>query len=541
MTHYIVIGGGSAGCVLAARLTEDPAIRVTLVEAGGEDRHFLYRMPAGYLGLMKTGMGAWRYETVPQIGLGGRRMYAPRGKVLGGSSSINGLTFVRGNPGDFGQWAQSGNRGWSYDECLPYFRKLEAFAGGADEWRGGHGPLGVAAGPTFKDMSPIGKAWIAAARSAGYPINPDINAASQEGFGRTNATIADGKRQSASVAYLRPALDRPNLQVLTKALVTRILIRDGTAVGITYRRDGREQSLSTEGDIVLCGGAVNSPQLLQLSGVGPAALLNRHGIPVIADLPGVGENLQDHASVMLMQESTQPYTAFRHTKPLKSALAILRYLLRGNGPTTSSGLEVQAFVKSRPSIEWPDIQYHFPMLLFEDHGRRIIQREGFAALGNASRPRSRGRVTIASANPLTPPDIDPGYFTDPEDLRVTRAAIRIARNLIAQPAFDGFRGPEYAPTGDKTGDADLDDYIRETATSVYHFVGTCRMGSDPLAVVDDQLRVHGIGGLRVIDASVMPTIVSGNTNAATLMIAEKAADLMRGQASAAKPIYGGYA
>ena len=527
MSDFVIVGGGTAGCILAARLTQDPSVSVTMIEAGGSDRHFLYRMPAGYLGLMKTGMGNWRYETVSQAGLGGRSMYAPRGKVLGGSSSINGLTYVRGNAGDYDQWAQMGLRGWSYHEVLPYFRKLESFAGPASEWRGRDGPIGVRANVCISAMSPVGTAWIEAARQLGYAVNPDVNGARQDGFGSADAMIADGRRQSAATAYLHPARARPNLTVVTGALVGRIDLGADRAVGVTYSRGGYEHHVTADREVILCGGAINSPQLLQLSGIGPAGLLRRHGIAVRRDLPGVGENLQDHAGVMLMQELTEPLSALAHTRPWQSAKALLQYLLFGTGPTTSNGSEVQAFVKSRPDVAYPDIQYHFPMLLFEDHGRRIIQREGFAAYVNASRPRSRGRVAIASPRPDTPPLIDPAYFAEPEDLRVTREGLRIARRLVGQSSFGAFRGAEFAPGASVVSDADLDDYIRRTAMSTYHFVGTCRMGDDDLAVVDDRLRLHDLDGLRVVDASVMPNIVSGNTNAATMMIAEKAADLIR--------------
>jgi choline dehydrogenase len=531
MTDYVIVGAGSAGCILAERLSADPTIEVTLLEAGGSDASMFYRMPAGMLGLMKTGMGNWNYETVPQPGLNGRTMYFPRGKVLGGSGSINGQVYVRGNRGDFDGWAQAGSAGWSYDECLPYFRKLERHGGGNSEFRGGSGPVGITVAAPVEAMSPMGKAWFQAAAQAGYPINPDFNGASQEGFAQAEASYADGLRQSTSATYLHPAMRRPNLTVITKAQATRIDVRGGRAMSVQYVRNGQRKTIHADREIILAGGAVNSPQLLQLSGIGPASWLRQRGVATVHDLPGVGANLQDHACVMVKQEMTKPWSALSYMKPWKAAMGLVQYALFRNGPTVSNGIEVLAFVKTRPGLEYPDIQYHFVNLLYEDHGRKIIQKEGFMASANVSRPASRGTVMIDTNDPLRAPLIDPNYFSDPEDLRAMRESIRISRELIASSAFDEFRGEEYAPGVDVRSDEQLDHFIRSTAASVYHPVGTCRMGNDPKAVVDERLRVHGITGLRVVDASIMPTIVSGNTNAATMMIGEKAADLILQDAS----------
>ncbi|MBZ9646901.1 choline dehydrogenase [Sphingobium sp. 3R8] len=528
MKDYIIIGGGTAGCILASRLSEDVTARVTLVEAGGSGDGLLYRMPAGYLQLMKSGNGNWGFHSVPQAGLGGRAMYFPRGRVLGGSGALNGLVYVRGNPGDFDHWARLGNRGWSYSDCLPFFRAIECFEGGEDDYRGGDGPIGVSIAAKPDDMSPIGQALMAAAAEAGFPATPDYNGAQQEGFARANANVSRGRRQSSASTYLAAARGRRNLRIVTNAMTTRILLRGGRAYGVEYRHKGRTVQLETSGEVILAGGAINSPQLLQLSGIGPAALLRDHGVPMVHDLPGVGENLQDHVGVMVKQEITQPYSALAYTQPLKALMALSQYLLSGTGPATSNGMEVLAFLKSRPGIDYPDVQYHFPMLLYTDHGREIIQREGFSAYANGLRPNSRGRVTIASADPAAAPRIDPNYFSDPDDLRVTRDAIHMARALIAQPALDGFRGPELEPGKDVRDDTALNAFIKRTAVSVYHPVGTCSMGQGPLAVVDDRLRVHGVEGLRVVDASIMPTITSGNTNAPTMMIAERAAAFIAG-------------
>lgn len=526
MTDYIIVGAGSAGCILANRLSADPSSRVTLLEAGSAAKNILYRIPAGFFGLMKAGIGNWHYECVPQAGLNGRTMYFPRGKVLGGSSSINGQVLLRGNEGDFDGWAQSGATGWSYDQCLPFFRKLEHHPAGDTYYHGGSGPIGVTLPPPVEELSPVAQAWFKAVEQAGYPYSEDLNGASQEGIGRPDANFADGVRQSTASTYLASALGRSNLTVITGAQATRVLVRHGRAVGMEYVRKGRRQTIETQGEVILAGGTVNSPQLLQLSGIGAPGLLRQHGISVVHDLPGVGENLQDHACVVIKQEMTQPLSALPYTQPIRATAALIQYALFKTGPTLSNGLEAMAFLKTRPELEYPDVQYHLLNLLYEDHGRKVIQRHGFMASANVSRPRSRGSVRITSGDPLASPLIDPNYFADPEDMRTARAALRLARELIAMPAFDAFRGPEYAPGPAVQTDAQLDAFIRESALSIYHPVGTCRMGTDPMAVVDPQLRVHGIDKLRVVDASVMPTIVSANTNAAAMMIGERAADFI---------------
>lgn len=532
MTDYIIVGAGSAGAILAHRLSSDPTVTVTLIEAGGKPSNILYRMPAGYLGLVKTGMGNWAYESEPQPGLNGRTMYFPRGKVLGGSSSINALVYVRGNAGDFDAWAQSGASGWSYRECLPYFRRLETFKGGTDEFRGAAGPIGVERAPAFEEMSEIGQAIMTAARQAGYQLNDDYNGASQEGFAASNSNIANGTRQSTASTYLAQAKKRKNLNVITSAQVARIVVDRGRAVGVDYVAGGKMNRISTPGEIVLSAGAINSPQLLQLSGIGPAQLLAEHGIEIAADLSGVGENLQDHLTLNLQQEITKPYSELGKMTPLKTIKALAQYLLFKSGPTTTNGQEILAFLKSSPDLRYPDIQYHFPKIMVQDHGRIIIKREGFTAVSNFGRPRSRGVVRIASPNPLEPPIIDPKYLSDPEDIRMARKALRMARDLIAQPAFDDFRGPEFAPGSQVQSDEDLDEYIRDTIYSAYHACGTCKMGKDAMSVVGPDLKVHGIEGLRVADASIMPNIVSGNTNAASMMIGEKASDIILGREAA---------
>ncbi|PWR25303.1 GMC family oxidoreductase [Zavarzinia aquatilis] len=528
MPDYVIVGAGSAGCVLANRLSADPSIHVTLIEAGGRDRSFLYRIPAGFFALMKSGKGNWNYETVPQPGLGGRTMYFPRGKVLGGSSSINGLVVSRGNPGDYDRWSQLGNPGWSFRDCLPDFRRIEAYAEGDPEWRGQAGPITVSLTPV-EAMNPISRAFIEGGRQAGFPLNRDVNAANPHGMAQMQGNYAHGERQSAAARYLRPALTRPNLRVITGALVTRVVVRAGRAVAVEYRHGGRLNTVEAEREVILAGGAVNSPQLLQLSGIGDPGDLRPHGIRVIAELPGVGRNLRDHLAISLKQRLKQPISLLSGLKPLAMARALGQYLLFRGGPAAVSALEAWAHLKSREGLEYPDLQLYCVPLMYNDHGRDVIPVEGFMTTITGLRSESCGRIAIRSADPAEAPAIDPRYLSASEDLRVLRDGIRLSRRIVAQPAFDAFRGDEYAPGAACTSDQELDHYIRDQAATLYHPVGTCRMGSDDKAVVDPQLKVRGIDGLRVVDASVMPDIVSGNTNFPTMMIAEKAARSILGQ------------
>lgn len=530
MPDYVIIGGGTAGCVLANRLSADPAVTVTLIEAGPESNNVFYRMPAGFFRLMQSGAGNWNYETTPQPGLGGRTMYVPRGKVLGGSSSINGLVHIRGNPGDFDRWAQLGNPGWSHTDCLPWFRRTESHENGASEFHGGSGPVRVSAGPALKAMSPVAKALVEAAIEAGHPYNPDQNGATQDGFGPASGTFGEGLRQSAYHCYLRPVAARPNLTIVTRAQVTRIIVEGSRATAVELRRGRSVRRLNADREVILSAGAIHSPQILQLSGIGDPALLRSHGIEVTHALPAVGENLKDHLAVTVQETITQPWSALAYVQPLAAAKALLQYALFKTGPTLTNGLEAMGFVKSRPDLAFPDIQYHLPLLMYADHGRQIVQREGFMFHATACHPESRGSVRIRSANIADAPAIDPNYLSTEEDMRVLREGIRIARDVIGQSALAGLRGEELAPGKACRSDTELDEYIRRTAVSVYHHVGTCRMGTGEDSVVDPMLRVHGIDGLRVVDASIMPDIITGNTNAATLMIAEKASAMIRGRA-----------
>jgi choline dehydrogenase len=525
---YIIVGAGSSGCVLANRLSADPTVKVLLLEAGGSDRSFLYRMPAGFFELMKRGQGNWNFETVPQPGLNGRTMYFPRGKVLGGSSSINGLVVSRGNVADYDRWAQMGNAGWSWADCLPWFRKIERCPDDGGGTRGTEGPVGVTWTP-IETMNPTSRALIEGGVQAGHPFNPDPNRGDPFGVAQMQGNYVDGNRQSAAACYLRPAMGRPNLTVVTGATAARIGMTGGKACSLTYVRKGRTITVEAAREIVLCGGVVNSPQLLQLSGIGDPEDLRAAGVEVRHALPGVGRNLKDHVSVSLKQRLTRPYSLLKDLKPLAAAKAVAQYLLFGTGPTAVGGLEAWAHLKSRPDLEYADIQIYTVPLLYDDHGRKVIKEEGFQAVVNGSRPGSSGTIRIASADPLTAPVIDPCYLSDYEDVRVLREGIRLVRDIFAQHAYDDFRGSEYAPGSQVRSDAELDQYVRDTANTIYHPIGTCKMGQDDMAVVDECLRVRGIEGLRVVDASIMPDIISGNTNFPVMMIAEKAADMILGR------------
>ncbi len=526
MYDYVIVGAGSAGCVLANRLSEDSSVKVLLLEAGGRDTNPFIHMPAGYVALMRGGWVDWGYHTEPQKNLGNRKLFWPRGKVLGGSSSVNGMVYIRGCHSDYDTWRQLGNAGWSYADCLPYFRRSEHYERGGDDYHGGDGPLRVMR-PSVK--SALSKAWVEAGQQAGYPYNDDFNAAGQEGFGPIDSTIGDAKRASAAVCYLKPALARPNLTVITKAQTTRILFEGTRAVGVEYIQEKEVKQARAEREVLLSGGAINSPQVLMLSGIGNGDHLKQHGIEAKVSLKGVGQNLQDHLHSMVKWGCTQPITLYKNVKPLNVAKAMAQYYLFKSGPSATPGLEALAFVKSRPEVADPDLQYHFVMALYNDHGRDLIPRHGFMSYFNISRPESRGFIQLRSPDPLAHPMIEPNYLECENDLRTLRAGLKISREIVAQKAFDPYRGEELAPGPALTTDREIDDYIRANSETLYHPVGTCKMGQDDLAVVDDQLRVHGTEGLRVIDASVMPRLVSGNTNAPTIMIAEKAADMIRGR------------
>ncbi|MBV8457031.1 MAG: choline dehydrogenase [Acetobacteraceae bacterium] len=524
---YVIIGAGSAGCVLAARLSEDSRNRVALLEYGGSDRSIVIQMPSALSIPMTTHRYNWGFETEPEPNLDNRRLHTPRGKVLGGSSSINGLVYVRGNPFDFDRWEEEGARGWAYRDVLPYFRRAETRAEGGDTYRGDSGPLHTTYGPL---RNPLYRAWIEAGRQAGYPVTDDINGFQQEGFGRMDMTVARGRRDSAANAYLRPAMRRANLALRTHALASRILFDGQRAVGVAWRRGGTEHTARARREVILASGAIGSPQLLMLSGVGPAAHLADLGIEVRADRPGLGENLQDHLEFYFQIAATQPITLYSALNPPAKALIGLRWLLFHNGLGATNHFESCGFIRSRPGVRYPDIQYHFLPAAMNYDGS-AVRGHGFQAHVGPMRSQSRGHVRLRSPDPAAKPIIRFNYMSTPEDWEEARACVRLTREIFAQPAFATYRGEELQPGPDVTTDEAIDAFIRAKVESAYHPCGTCRMGrlDDPLAVVDSETKVIGIDGLRVVDSSIMPSITTGNLNAPTIMIGEKAADHILGR------------
>ena len=534
---YVIVGGGSAGCVLANRLSADPDNRVLLLEAGGSGRNPLYRIPLIAGKLSRNHFGDWNYETEPEAGVNGRRVDWPRAKMLGGCSTVAGMLYVRGHPSDFDTWAQLGNRGWSYREVLPYFKRAEDHEEGASAYHGGGGELFVR---SPRSDNPILSAYIEAGRQAGYPLTDDFNGETQEGFGRYHCNIKNGQRWSAARAFLDPALPRPNLTVLTGAQATEILFDGLRARGVAYRRGGRDEQAAADGEVILSGGTVNSPQLLMLSGIGPADALAAHGIPVRADLPGVGRNLQDHLDVSICHASRRPVTVYRLLAMDRFVLETGRALLFGTGPATVFPQEAGGFIRSAPDLEVPDLQAHMLPLLV-DHmklrppfaylfDRNPTEGHGYAVRTSLLRPYSRGVIELRSNDPFAKPVIRPSYLSDRRDVDLFRRAVDIGRDVLSQQALEPFDAGEIEPGPEVRSDADIEAWIRRAVTTEFHPVGTCRMGRGTDAVVDEELRVIGVDGLRVADASIMPVITGGNTNAPTMMIGEKAVDLVLGRA-----------
>lgn len=537
-TDFVIVGAGSAGCVLADRLSADGRNKVLVLEFGGSDRSVFIQMPAALSIPLNSTRYDWGLHTRPEPGLGGRSVHQARGKVIGGSSSINGMAYVRGNAGDFDEWADLGAEGWSYAEVLPYFRRAEDCLYGEDDYRGAGGPLGVGNGNNM--ANPLYRAFIEAGRQAGYGVTEDYNGFRQEGFGRMDMTVRNGVRCSTANAYLKPALKRANLSLETHALTTRVLMEGKTAIGVEYRQRGRVLRVRARREVLLCASAFNSPKLLMLSGIGPAEHLRDMGLEVVHDLPGVGSNLQDHLEVWIQHACTRNITLNGWLNPLGKLLIGARWLLFRSGLGASNHFESNGYIRSRAGLAYPDLQYHFLAGAIAYDGSSALRGHGYQVHLGANKPRSRGRIQLQSPDPECPPDILFNYLDDEADREAFRRGLRLTREILAQQAFDAYRGDEVMPGAAVQSDAEIDAWVAAHAETAYHPCGSCRMGTDPLAVVDPECRVHGIGNLRVVDSSIMPTLTNGNINAPTIMIGEKAADLILGRVplpAAQVPVY----
>ena len=524
---YIIVGAGSAGCVLANRLSENPKHKVLLLETGGSDKSIFIKMPTALSIPMNTDKYAWQFNTEKEPYLNNREMHCPRGKVLGGSSSINGMVYVRGHAKDFDEWEAHGAEGWNYQACLPYFQKAETWYKGNDAYRGGNGELGVNNGNEMKN--PLYTAFIKAGEQAGYDITSDYNGKQQEGFGPMHMTVKDGVRSSASREYLDPVKSRKNLTIVTGALVTKVVLEDKVAKGVEYVVNGKTETAATSNEVILSAGSIGSPHILQLSGIGDRDILEKAGVDVKHHLPGVGQNLQDHLEFYFQYKCKQPITLNRKLGLISKGLIGARWLLNRSGLGATNHFESCAFIRSKADVEWPDIQYHFLPAAIRYDGKSAFDGDGFQVHVGHNKPKSRGSVTLQSANPTVPPKILFNYLQHPDDIEGFRACVRLTREIIAQSAFDDFRDGEIQPGEHIQTDEEIDAFVREAVESAYHPSCSCKMGEDEMAVVDSQTNVHGIEGLRVVDSSIFPTIPNGNLNAPTIMVAEKAADIILGK------------